>query len=191
MRFRRFQVEGEFSTVLADPPWLERGGGKIKRGADRHYPLLATHDIPRVMMAAPEWRIAENAHLYLWVTNNFLPDGLRVMADLDFRYITNICWVKRRDEKLQTGLGQYFRGAHELLLFGVRGKGLEVRSSRRDLRTVLDEPEMVEAPRSVHSGKPAVFHELVEHRSNGPYLEMFARSKRPGWTSWGNEVSDA
>jgi len=163
---------------------MESGGGKIKRGADRHYPLLHTHDIPRVMMLAPEWRIADDAHLWMWVTNNFLPDGLFVMSTLGFRYVTNLCWLKDR-----AGLGQYFRGQHELLLFGVRGRGLEARTDDRSITSALDEPSLYGAPRGQHSAKPHLFHELVERRSRGPYLEMFARSKREGWTSWGNDAS--
>jgi N6-adenosine-specific RNA methylase IME4 len=172
-----------FRTILCDPPWNESGGGKIKRGADRHYPLLATRDIPRVMLSAPEWRPADDAHLYMWVTNNFLPDGLFVMSQLGFRYVTNLCWVKDR-----AGLGQYWRGQHELMLFGVRGAGLDVRTERRDLTTVVDEPSVYGAPRGQHSAKPWLFHELIERRSQGPYLEMFARSARAGWVAWGNQA---
>ena len=99
-----------YRTILADPPWNERGGGKVKRGADRHYPLLRTAEIIEVMQAQLAARdIAPDAHLYLWVTNNYLPDGLRVMEALGFTYKTNIVWAKHR-----AGLGQYFRGKHEL-----------------------------------------------------------------------------
>jgi N6-adenosine-specific RNA methylase IME4 len=185
---------GEFCAVLADPPWLERGAGQSKRGADRHYPLLSTHDIPRVMMAAPEWRIAPDAHLYLWATNNFLPDALGVVAYLGFRYVTNIAWVKTKgDGTPATGLGQYFRGSHELLLFAVRGSGTAVRTEARNIGSVVDEPACYGAPRGRHSAKPHLFHELVERRSRGPYLEMFGRGEpRSGWTSWGNQAgSDA
>jgi N6-adenosine-specific RNA methylase IME4 len=175
-----------FATITADPPWLERGAGKSIRGAQRHYPLLRTRDIPRVMMVAPEWRPAKHAHLYLWVTNNFLQDGLYVMSALGFRYVTNIAWLKgeeRAEEtSLQAGIGQYFRGAHELCLFGVRGSGLVQRTARRDIKSAFV------ARRDVHSRKPESFYELVEARSNGPYLECFARSGRPGWASWGNEA---
>lgn len=175
-----------FRTVLADPPWLERGAGKVKRGADRHYPLLPTHDIPRVMQSAPQWHdVADGAHLYLWVTNNFLPDGLWVMSMLGFRYVTNLAWVKDR-----AGLGQYFRGKHELLLFGVRGSGFDVRTERRDLDTVIDDPTLYGAPRGEHSAKPHLFHELIEQRSHGPYLEMFARTNRVGWSAWGNQAPE-
>lgn len=176
-------------AALVDPPWPEHGGGKIKRGADRHYPLVPVADMLAVVSLSSAWTPAEDAHLYLWVTNNYLPAGLRLMADLGFRYVTNLCWVKSR-----SGLGQYFRGQHELLLFGVRGRGIDLRSDRRDLSTVIDSPleeGAFGAPRTRHSAKPGLFHELVEARSPGPYQEIFARSERPGWRCWGNEVGNA
>lgn len=173
-----------YATILMDPPWPESGGGKIKRGADRHYPLVPCAQMLGVITLSGVWFPADDSHLYMWVTNNYLPAGLRLMGDLDFRYVTNIAWVKDR-----SGLGQYFRGQHELLLFGVRGDGIGLRTERRDLSTVLDESGFVEAPRGKHSAKPTCFHELIEARSPGPYLEMFARSGREGWSSWGNEAS--
>lgn len=173
-----------FRTVLLDPPWLERGAGKVKRGADRHYPLLPTVDIPRVIQSAPVWhRIADDAHMYLWATNNFLQDGLWVMSMLGFRYVTKLEWVKDR-----VGLGQYWRGRTEPLLFGVRGEGYAVRTERRDLDNVIDDPDCYGAPRGEHSAKPELFRDLIEQRSHGPYLEMFARTPREGWTLWGNEA---
>ena len=103
----------KYCTIYADPPWMERGGGRIKRGADRHYPLMKTVDICRL----PVWRISEdNCHLYLWATNNFLPDGLKVMDAWGFRYVTMITWMKS-----WISLGQYFRGMTEHCLFGVKG----------------------------------------------------------------------
>jgi N6-adenosine-specific RNA methylase IME4 len=171
-----------FSTVLADPPWLERGGGQVKRGADRHYPLMSTAAICKL----PVHRLAaDDAHLYLWVTNNFLPDGLEVMAVWGFRYVTNLAWGKVRDGKVQQGLGQYFRGAHELLLFGVRGK---VPYAVTDEGKRGQHPTLVLEPRGEHSAKPEVFHRIIERVSPGPYLELFARREVPGWERWGNEV---
>ena len=171
-----------FRTVLADPPWNEAGGGKIKRGADRHYPLLKTHEMPAVMTQdCPHWaRVGETAHLYLWVTNNFLPDGRWLMAELGFRYVTNRVWAKDR-----FGLGQYYRGQHELCLFGVRGKGYAGLKARGKFPTLVG-GAVIE--RGEHSAKPEIFYDEVEAVSMGPYLELFARSERAGWQSWGNEV---
>ena len=176
-----------FRTIVMDPPWPERGAGKCKRGADRHYPLIRADAMAPVILLSGVWRPARDAHLYMWVTNNYLPAGLRLMGDLDFRYVTNLCWAKDR-----SGLGQYWRGQHELCLFGVRGNGYAVRTDRRDLTTLVDDYEVTALgePRSAHSAKPAAFRELIEARSEGPYLEMFAREERDGWTVWGNQVPD-
>ena len=168
-----------YSTILMDPPWNETGGGKIKRGADKHYPLVKTPDLPRVIMQSPEWRPANDCHLYMWATNTFLADAIWLMGTLGFKYKTNVVWTKDR-----IGLGQYFRGQHELLLFGVRGKGYNVKTDDRTLRS------WVHATRGTHSTKPPEFYDLIEARSTGPYLEMFARHRRDSWDSWGNQVSE-
>lgn len=104
----------KYHTIYADPPWMERGGDG--RGANAHYPIMKTKEI--IALAPMVQELAEeNAHLYLWATNNFLPDALEVMKVWGFRYVTTITWVKDR-----IGLGQYFRGLTEHCLFGVRGK---------------------------------------------------------------------
>lgn len=166
-----------YRTILMDPPWYETGGGKIKRGADRHYPLVKTPDMPRVIMQSPEWQPDTDCHLYMWATNNHLADALWLMGTLGFTYKTNVVWTKDR-----IGLGQYFRGQHEILLLGTRGRGYNVKTDDRTLRSWLH------AKRGKHSAKPEEFYELIEARSNGPYLEMFARNARDGWVSWGNET---
>ena len=168
-----------FKTVLLDPAWYERGGGKIKRGADRHYPILKTPQIIEVIYGCEYWKcIDDNAHCYLWVTNNFLEDGLLVMKALGFRYVTNLVWVKD-----SMGLGQYFRGQHEICLFGTKGsKPTEPRTEAKNI------PSIIKAPKQRHSKKPDGFYDLIEQRSKGEYLEIFARSERDGWTSWGNEI---
>ena len=168
-----------FKTVMMDPPWYEKGGGKIQRGADRHYPLLKTPDIIKTIYQCEHWnQVSDVAHLYMWVTNNFLVDGLQVMQALGFRYVTNFVWVKDKQ-----GLGQYFRGQHELCLLGTRGVGAaKLRTDNKSLASVLS------APRTKHSKKPPSSYVLIEQRSVGPYLEIFGREQRDGWTVWGNEV---
>lgn len=191
-----------WQTAVQDPPWKEVGAGKIKRGADKHYPVLATKDMPGVIRASGLWTPAENAHLYMWVTNTFLPDGLWLMAELGFKYKTNVCWTKK-----QMGIGRYFRGKHELLLFGTRGKGWSVRTDRNDIVGAYETEEdedyeeyfsdgsSIEADhvrnngKRKHSGKPEIFTDMIESRSKGPYVEFFARSLRPNWTSWGNDAA--
>jgi len=167
-------LDWRYHCISADPPWNETGGGKIKRGADRHYPLLKTPDIIRVMLASDVWRPNANCHLWLWVTNNKLPDGMLVMQALGFRYVTNMAWVKDR-----IGLGQYLRGQHELCLFGVRGR-------QKSLSRKV--PSVIVAPRGEHSAKPKEAYEAMEKVSPGPRLEMFARGQREGWDVWGNEL---
>lgn len=168
---------------------MESGGGKIKRGADRHYSLMKTKDIS----ALPISEICEeNAHLYLWVTNNFLADGLQVMKDWGFRYVTNIAWIKgdtvsENSFSLQkAGLGQYFRGRHELCLFGVKGR-LPYKVNEQGKR--LQGHSAFVAPRNGHSEKPQELMEMIEKVSYGPYIELFARKETIGWDSWGDELN--
>lgn len=131
--------------------------------------------------------VAASAHLYLFATNTFLPAGLAVMDALGFRYVTNVVWTKEH-----FGIGQYFRGQHELCLFGVRGSGYEVRTDARDLSSIVRaDHRRDERGQRVHSGKPDAFFDLVEARSKGPYLEMFARRAREGWDAWGNQAPEA
>jgi N6-adenosine-specific RNA methylase IME4 len=186
---------GTYQAVYADPPWLERGGGKIKRGADRHYDLMSTDDICALPVGS--WAAAD-AHCYVWVTNNFLRDGLDVLAAWGFRYVTKIDWFKgdiqdatpvhlMADEKLQAGLGQYFRGCTESCLFGVRGSlpyRLLPDGKRAQGRTGFH------ASRGEHSAKPEKMRQMIERVSAGPYLELFARRPAPGWDLWGNQAPE-
>lgn len=178
-----------FRTVVLDPPWLERGSGKVKRGADRHYPLMKTRDMPSLIESSGVWNFHEHAHCYMWVTSNFLPDGLWLMKEIGFSYKTTLCWAKPR-----IGIGQYFRGQHELVLFGVRGRGMHpsVYTGRRDVSSLLeaDHGFIPGTRHRKHSEKPGEFYATVEARSKGPYLEMFARRARRRWKSWGNEIGE-
>jgi N6-adenosine-specific RNA methylase IME4 len=173
----------EYRTILADPPWNETGGGRIKRGADRHYPLLSRTEILSVVMGSGMFTPADSAHMYLWVTNNHLPDGLWLMDALGFEYKTAITWAKSRP-----GIGRYFRGKTEHMLFGVRGRGMEVRTGNNGLSTLITEPFV---GKRVHSRKPDSAYQLIELRSKGPHVEFFARQRRAGWDAWGNELLEA
>lgn len=169
----------KYDIILADPPWNEQGGGKIKRGADRHYPLMKTEEIASLPV---KHLINDNAHLYLWVTNNFLEDGLYVMKRWGFEYKTIITWVKDR-----IGLGQYFRGVTEQLLFGVKGMlPYKIIDGKRQQGTTV-----IHAPKTKHSEKPPEARELIMKVSDRPglnKLELFARESVHGWDCWGNEV---
>lgn len=165
-----------YKCILADPPWNERGG--IKKGAQRHYPLLKTPEIIEVMRAAPVWRPdPDGSLLWLWATSNFLPDAIRVMEALEFKYITSLVWVKTG----QPGLGQRTRQQHELLLLGRMGSVPVPAPANRP-------NSVIEAPRRRHSEKPERVYELIEKACEGPRVELFCRKPRDGWTVWGNEI---
>jgi N6-adenosine-specific RNA methylase IME4 len=172
----------KFKTIMMDPPWNETGGGKIRRGADKHYDLIKPQDMLSAVVQGinSQGTMDENSHCYIWVTNNFLQDGLDLMQQLGYRYITNIVWVKDR-----FGLGQYFRGQHELMIFGVRGKFHRNKIPDRNCSTVI------QAKRRAHSQKPDQQYDLIEQISAGPYLELFARTNRPGWNTWGDEIESS
>jgi len=163
-----------YKTILIDPPWNETGGGRIKRGADRHYHLLKDHEILQEIIKSGVFSPADSCHMYLWVTNSFLKSGLFLMQALGFRYLTNLAWIKDR-----FGLGQYFRGQHELLLFGVKG---------RLPAMVKNQPTAIMANRTEHSRKPDEAYAVIEAVSPPPRLEMFARRRREGWDAWGEEI---
>jgi N6-adenosine-specific RNA methylase IME4 len=167
----------KYKTIYADPPWPEHGGGKCVRGANKHYPLMsvqAIRDMAPFIISISE----ENCHLYLWVTNNFLPEGLRVMEDWGFRYVTKIVWLKDR-----MGIGQYFRGISEDCLFGIKGSlpYKEKNGKRCQGKTAFA------APQGPHSMKPEKMREMIELVSHPPRIEIFARQRVPKWDVWGNQ----
>ena len=176
-------VDGGFRTILADPPWrFQNRTGKVApehRRLDR-YSTLGLDDI----CALPVQEVtAENAHLYLWVPNALLPDGIRVMQEWGFRYVSNLVWAKRRKDGGPDGrgVGFYFRNVTELILFGVRG-------SMRTLPPARSQVNMIETRKREHSRKPDEQYALIEQCSPGPYLEMFARYQRADWHSWGDQL---
>ena len=171
----------DYEVIYADPPWHETGGGRIKRGADKHYPLMHTHEIIALGDQVKTWA-ADDSLLFLWATNNYLPDALRVMDAWGYTYKTNLVWVKN-----QKGLGFYLRGKHELLLIGVRGRPPHSRQGLTRKGRYIPDSVLV-ADKGRHSQKPDAIADMIEQMSKGPYLEMFARRARMGWDVWGNEV---
>lgn len=174
----------KFKTIYADPAWPERGGGKIRRGANRYYKTMTVKQIKALRVRDIA---ADNAHLYLWCTNNYLPDALEVMKAWGFEYVTMVTWPKPR-----MGIGQYFRGKTEHCLFGVRGAlpykvafdKSEKRVKRQQGTTLLDVWSS-----GKHSEKPPQMRQVIEKVSYGPRVELFARGKRVrGWSRWGNEI---
>lgn len=164
----------KYNTIYADPPWNETGGGMIRRGADRNYPLMKTSEIMALDVPA-----SDNCRLYMWVTNNFVPDGLKVIEAWGFRYVTMITWMKDR-----IGLGQYYRGMTEHCMFAVRGNpGYKITDGKRQQGVTG-----FYAPKGIHSAKPEQIREMIEKVSFGPYIELFAQKRTDGWDAWGNEV---
>src|SRR5665811_456343 len=178
-------TDGGFKTILADPPWrFTNRTGKVApehRRLDR-YSTLTMDDICNLPVADSA---ASNAHLYLWVPNALLPDGMAVMEAWGFRYVSNIIWAKRRKDGGPDGrgVGFYFRNVTEILLFGVKKGG-----SQRTLAPARSQVNMIESRKREHSRKPDEQYDLIESCSPGPLLEMFARHSREGWTTWGDEA---
>jgi len=178
-------VDGGFKTILADPPWrFQNRTGKVApehRRLDR-YSTLSLDEICGIDVASVA---ARDAHLYLWVPNALLPEGMRVMDAWGFRYVSNLVWAKRRKDGGPDGrgVGFYFRNVTELILFGVRG-------SMRTLPPARSQVNMIETRKREHSRKPDEQYDIIETCSPGPYLELFARYPRPGWTAWGDEAGE-
>lgn len=168
----------KFRTIVADPPWTKNqtsGGSKNYGGAINHYSLMSLDRIKEMPIAD---LADENAHLYLWVTNGNIDEGLEVMKAWGFRYITKIEWLKPR-----LGIGNYWRNSSESCLFGVRGK------LPPKCHTQIN--WFIDYPTPIHSEKPRLFISMVEKVSPGPYLELFCR-RRPAsaekWYCFGNET---
>lgn len=175
-----------FATLLADPPW--RFTNRTGKMAPEHrrlsrYGTLTVDDIATLPVAG---LMADPAHCYLWVPNALLPEGLAVLAAWGFAYKTNLIWHKIRQDGGSDGrgVGFYFRNVTEVCLFGVRGKGARTRAAGR--RQV----NLIASRKREHSRKPDEQYALIEACSPGPYLELFARGTRPGWTTWGDQADD-
>ena len=181
------KISGEkFRTLLVDPPWrFQNRTGKVAPEHRRlsRYGTLSTDEIRALPI---EQIVQETSHLYLWVPNALLPDGLRVMEAWGFTYKSNIVWHKVRKDGGSDGrgVGFYFRNVTELLLFGVRGKNARTEAPGRS------QVNYISSRKREHSRKPDEQYELIESCSRDPYLELFARGTRPGWTYWGNEAHD-
>jgi len=129
---------------------------------------------------------ANPSHLYLWVPNALIPDGLKVMEAWGYRYVSNLVWHKVRKDGGSDGrgVGFYFRNVTELLLFGVRGR------NARTLDPGRSQVNMIQTRKREHSRKPDEQYEIIEACSWGPYLELFSRGRRSGWTAWGNQADE-
>lgn len=176
-----------FGTLLADPPWqFQNRTGKVAPEHRRlsRYGTMTLADIaalPVASLAAPI------SHLYLWVPNALLPEGIFVMEAWGFTYKSNIVWHKVRKDGGSDGrgVGFYFRNVTELLLFGVRGR------NARTLPPGRRQVNLIATRKREHSRKPDEVYPIIEACSPGPRLELFARGARPGWVVWGNEAGEA
>ena len=176
-----------FSTILADPPWqFQNRTGKMAPEHKRlnRYGTMELDDI----LSLPVRAVAEEtSHLYLWVPNALLPDGLRVMEAWGFKYKSNVVWHKIRKDGGPDGrgVGFYFRNVTELVLFGVRGK------NARTLAPGRRQVNFLATQKREHSRKPDEMYNIIESCSPGPYLELFARGTRPKWSVWGNQADES
>lgn len=162
----------QYKTIMADPPWNTHQRGKYNsRSAESHYPLMSLEQIKAMPVAD---LAEENSHLYLWVPNGLLQEGLDVIKAWGFTYRSPIYWIKPR-----LGLGNYIRNASETCLFATRGNA-PVRFKAQ--------PNWMFCPQQEHSHKPEEQFAIIERLSHPPYLELFARRRQPGWDCWGNEI---
>ena len=174
----------KYQTIYADPPWqFQNRTGKVAPEHKRltRYETMSVEEIKKLPVSS----IAESkSHLYLWVPNALLPEGLAVMKAWGFEYKTNIIWEKVRKDGQPDGrgVGFYFRNVTEILLFGIKG------GSNRTLAPARSQVNLIRSIKREHSRKPDEFISLIENCSPGPYLEMFARGDRAGWDMWGNQA---
>jgi N6-adenosine-specific RNA methylase IME4 len=160
----------KYKTVLADPPWAYSNQA-TRAATDNHYNTLSIEEICQLPVA----RLAdESAHLHLWTTNAFLFESKQVMESWGFEYKSVFLWIKP-----SMGIGNYWRVSHEFMLLGTKGS-----------LPFNDHSEMswYSEKRSRHSRKPYGIVHKIEKVSPGPYLELFGRETRKGWTVWGNEI---
>lgn len=183
--FAQSVVNKAYASILADPPWrfLNRTG----KMAPEHkrlsrYTTLSLQEIKGIPLSLV---VADNCHLYLWVPNALIKEGLQVMESWGFEYKTNIIWhkVRKDGEPDGRGVGFYFRNTTEMVLFGTRGR-------MRTLAPARSQVNIIKSCKREHSKKPDEIYPFIEKCSPGPYLELFARGKRANWDQWGNEVED-
>jgi len=183
--FANFNGTKKYKTILADPPWqFINRTGKIAPEHKRlnRYSTLSLQEISEI----PVYLAADTpSHLYLWVPNALLPEGLEVMRAWGYLYKSHIIWHKVRKDGGPDGrgVGFYFRNTTEVLLFGVRG-------SMRTLKPGRTQVNIIRSLKREHSRKPDEQYDLIESCSPGPYLELFARGKRRNWAVWGNQADE-
>jgi N6-adenosine-specific RNA methylase IME4 len=180
----RFAAGKKFATVLADPPWqFVNRTGKV---APEHRRLsrYGTMTLDKIMELPVAEIAAPTSHLYLWVPNALLPEGIKVLSAWGYTYKSNIVWHKLRKDGGSDGrgVGFYFRNVTELILFGTRGK------NARTLDPGRTQVNYLGTRKREHSRKPDEQYDLIESCSPGPFMELFGRGTRQGWATWGNQA---
>lgn len=177
-------ARAKFGTILADPPWQFQN--RTGKAAPEHKRLSRydTMTLSEICALPVEDIAADRAHLYLWVPNALLPQGLRVMNEWGFNYVSNIVWEKVRKDGGPDGrgVGYYFRNVTEMLLFGTRGKNVRTLSPGRS------QVNLVRSRKREHSRKPDEQYDIIEACSWGPFIELFSRGRRSGWEAWGDQA---
>jgi len=164
-------TDEKFGTIYADPPWLYQNQG-TRAAAGNHYSGLTVDEI----CALPISNLAlEDSHLHLWTTNGFLFECPKIFESWGFEFRSSFIWIKP-----QMGIGNYWRNSHEILLTAIRGNAKRFKD--KSLMSWL------EHRRTRHSAKPEIIRSMIMKASAGPYLELFARTAVPNWTSWGKEI---
>lgn len=179
-------VAGEkFGTVLADPPW--RFTNRTGKMAPEHRRLsrYSTMELEEIMELPVVQCVSPQSHLYLWVPNALILEGLEVMRRWGFTYKTNLVWFKTRKDGGPDGrgVGFYFRNVTELVLFGTRGCLRTREAGRRQTNIIVKQ-------KREHSRKPDELYPIIEACSPGPHLELFARTAMPNWSQWGDGMED-
>ena len=172
----------KYRTIYLDPPWPERGGGKIRRGANRHYNLMTVKQIQALPI--PDLMDSDGCHVYLWVTNNYLQAGFDCLKIWGLEYITTVTWLKDR-----MGIGQYYRGITEHCLFASTKKRLPYKKTLDGKRKEFQGVTGFMEPKTIHSAKPAKMREMIEKVSYEPRIELFARREYPSWDCWGDALN--
>jgi N6-adenosine-specific RNA methylase IME4 len=179
--------EKRYRTILADPPW--RFTNRTGKMAPEHRRLsrYETMTLEEIKTLPVSQVVQDTAHLYLWVPNALLPEGVAVLQAWGFEYKSNIVWHKIRKDGGSDGrgVGFYFRNVTELILFGIRGKNARTEAAGR--RQV----NYISTRKREHSRKPDEQYDLIQSCSKGPYLELFARGARKDWDVWGDQAADA
>lgn len=184
----KFTQGKKYNTIYADPPWqFQNRTGKVAPEHKRltRYETMTIEDIK----ALPIHEIAgDKAHLYLWVPNALLPDGLAVMDAWGFEYKGNIVWEKIRKDGGPDGrgVGFYFRNVTELILFGIKKNS----APNRTLQPARSQVNIIRSMKREHSRKPDEIIPIIEACSLAPRIELFARGVREGWDMWGNQASE-